>query len=89
MGEQNAGKSEVITKFRLNEKDTGSPEVQIALMTNRLERMARHFEGHSQDLHSQRGMMRMISSRKTLLAYLKKEDPARYRNLIAALGLRK
>ena len=81
--------AETIAKFRINEKDTGSPEVQIALMTRHLEKMSEHFKKHAQDIHSQRGMQKLISSRKSLLSYLKRESPVRYKNLISALGLRK
>lgn len=82
-------RAEKISKFQINPKDTGSPEVQVALLTGRLEELTRHFEKHPQDLHSQRGMMKMISKRKRLLQYLKDENIERYRNTVAALGLRK
>jgi small subunit ribosomal protein S15 len=84
-----AAKAETISKFRRHEKDSGSPEVQIALITKRLETLTAHTGKHVQDLHSQRGMFKLISLRKRLLAYLKKEDAARYKTTIDALGLRK
>lgn len=84
-----ATRADIVKKFHINEKDSGSPEVQIALMTRRLDVLAEHFKKHVQDLHSQRGMHRLISRRKRLLAYLKQEDAGRYKTLIAALGLRK
>lgn len=84
-----AEKSQVIKKFQINTQDVGSPEVQIALLTRRLESLTKHFSGHKKDYHSQRGMLNIISRRKRLLSYLKREDIARYRSTIAALGLRK
>lgn len=85
----NLNKADVVSKFKVNDKDTGSPEVQIALITQRLGVLSKHFASHPKDIHSQRGMFRMISRRKTLLQYLRKESIDRYRNTIAALGLRK
>ena len=82
-------KSEVIKTFQLTDKDTGSPEVQVALLTNRIEKLSGHFGSHAKDEHSRRGMMRMISRRKKLLQYLKNENSERYKNTITALGLRK
>ena len=82
-------KSETIKQFRINEKDTGSPEVQVALITKRLEILGKHFEKFPKDRHSQMGMFSMISRRKKLLGYLRKEDIQRYRNTISALGIRK
>ena len=82
-------KANIIEKFRTNDKDTGSPEVQIALLTKRLDVLAEHFKKHPQDKHSQRGLMGVVSRRKSLLAYLKREDINRYRQIVTALGLRK
>jgi len=82
-------KGDTIKKFQTNSSDVGSPEVQIALLTRRLESLATHFAGHPQDHHSRRGMMDIISRRKRLLAYLRKENVNRYRSTIASLGLRK
>lgn len=82
-------KQQVIEKFRRDSTDTGSPEVQIALLTHRLGILSKHFGGHPQDFHSQRGMMGIVSQRKQLLQYLKGEDVERYRSTLSALGLRK
>jgi len=81
--------ADVVAKFQRNAKDTGSPEVQVALLTKRLATLTKHFGGNPKDHHSRRGMMNIISQRKRMLAYLRGEDVARYRNTIAALGLRK
>lgn len=82
-------KSKVVQKYRLSEKDCGSSEVQIALLTDKLELLGEHFKTNPKDNHSRRGMMRAISRRKKLLAYLKDESPERYKAVITALGLRK
>jgi len=87
--ERSAERAEVISKFRRSDKDTGSPEVQVALLTKRIDRMVKHFEKFPKDHHSRRGMLVMISQRKRLLEYLKHEDPSRYRAAVSALGLRK
>ena len=75
--------------LRRHETDTGSPEVQIALFTEKLEKLTKHFETHKEDEHSRRGMFRAISRRKRLLEYLKNTDIEKYRATIASLGLRK
>lgn len=80
---------EVISKFQRNSQDTGSPEVQVALLTKRLVTLTKHFGSNPKDHHSRRGMMNIISQRKRMLQYLRSEDVMRYRNTIAALGLRK
>lgn len=82
-------KSEVIAKFARAEGDTGSPEVQVALLTQRIEHLNDHLSTHPKDHHSRRGLFKMIGKRRNLLAYLKDKDIERYRTLIAALGLRK
>lgn len=82
-------KGDIIAKYRVNDKDCGSPEVQIALLTDRLELLSEHFKTNPKDNHSRRGMMRAISRRKKMLAYLKEESPARYKAVISSLGLRK
>lgn len=82
-------KEDVVKKFRRSDSDTGSPEVQVALITQRLENLTKHFSGNSKDYHSQRGMMGLISQRKRLLNYLRSEDVNRYRSTLSALGLRK
>jgi len=89
LGLRSMPQAEVMKKYGRHEGDTGSPEVQIALITRRLEVLAIHFKTNEQDKHSQRGMMLLISQRKQLLQYLKNTDALRYKTLIAALGLRK
>lgn len=80
---------DVVQKFGRTPTDTGSPEVQVALITRRLQILGKHFQSNAQDKHSKRGMMRLISARKGLLQYLKESDIGRYRTLIGSLGLRK
>lgn len=82
-------KSEVIAKFARSEGDTGSPEVQVALLTQRIEHLNAHLASHPKDHHSRRGLLKMIGKRRNLLAYLKNKDIERYRALISALNLRK
>ncbi len=82
-------KQEVIESVRLTETDTGSPEVQIALLTNRINHLNEHLKQHPQDKHSYRGLLKMVGRRRNLLAYLQKKDIERYRSIIAKLGLRK
>lgn len=82
-------KADVMTKFARSEGDTGSPEVQIALLTQRISSLNAHLTTHPKDFHSRRGLLKMIGKRRNLLAYLKKKDIERYRALIAELGLRK
>ncbi len=82
-------KAKVIAEYRIDEKDTGSPEVQVALLTTRINELAIHFKAHPHDHHSRRGLMKMIGQRRNLLAYLQKKDVERYRALITKLGLRK
>jgi small subunit ribosomal protein S15 len=81
-------KADVIGEYRLSDDDTGSPEVQVALLTNRINKLTGHFKAHSHDHHSRRGLIRMVNLRRSLLKYLKNSDIERYRNLIARLGLR-
>ncbi len=82
-------KKDVIEEFRLHETDTGSPEVQIALLTNRINHLNEHLKANKQDHHSRRGLLKMVGRRRNLLAYLQKNDIERYRKVIAELGLRK
>ena len=82
-------KQEVIESVRLSETDTGSPEVQIALLTNRINHLNEHLKEHPHDKHSYRGLLKMVGRRRNLLAYLRDKDIERYRALIAKLGLRK
>ena len=82
-------KAEVIDKFRTHPTDTGSPEVQVALLTERINGLTEHFKEHKKDHHSRRGLLMLVSQRKRLLEYLKRKDVGRYKGLIKALGLRK
>lgn len=82
-------KSEVITGYRTHERDTGSPEVQVALLTERINTLTPHFKDHKKDHHSRRGLLKMVGSRRRLLDYLKGIDVARYQTLIERLGIRK
>ena len=82
-------KQEVMAKVALTEKDTGSPEVQVALLTAHINELNEHLKKNPNDHHSRRGLMKMVGRRRNLLAYLQKKDIERYRALIATLGLRK
>ena len=82
-------KEEIIKKYRQSELDTGSCEVQVALLTGRIQELAGHFKTHKNDTHSQRGLVHLVNQRRKLLAYLKKNDTDRYAKLIQNLGLRK
>jgi small subunit ribosomal protein S15 len=82
-------KKAVVETYRRSETDTGSPEVQVALLTAHITHLAPHFAAHKKDNHSRRGLLRMVNQRRKLLDYLKKKDVERYRALIASLGLRK
>jgi small subunit ribosomal protein S15 len=84
-----AQKTEVITGNRTHEKDTGSPEVQVALLSERISYLTEHFKSHPKDHHSRRGLMMMVGQRRRLLDYLKIKDLKRYRGLIEKLGIRK
>ena len=82
-------KSVIIEEFRLHEKDTGSTALQVALLTERINYLTEHLKLHRHDFHSQRGLLKLVGQRRRLLGYLKREDVASYRELIAKLGLRK
>ena len=82
-------KATIVTKFRTHEKDTGSPEVQIALLTERIKQLTEHFKIHIKDHHSRRGLLMLVSQRRRLLDYLRSRDIARYRTLITELGIRR
>ena len=84
-----AKKAEIIKEFQLSEGDTGSPEVQIAILTYRINDLNEHLKEHAKDHHSRRGLLKMVGQRRNMLAYLKAKDLERYRSLIARLGLRK
>jgi small subunit ribosomal protein S15 len=82
-------KTEIINKFQSREGDTGSTEVQVALLTERINQLTTHMAANRHDYHSQRGLLKLVGQRRRLLAYLSKRDVERYHNLIANLGLRK
>lgn len=84
-----AEKQAIIKEYATHEGDTGSPEVQVAVLTKRINELTEHFKVHKHDYHSYRGLMKMVGRRKNLLAYLQKEDYNRYKELITRLGLRK
>ena len=82
-------KQKIIEGHKLHEKDTGSSEVQIAILTEQIEQLAKHLKKHSKDNHSRRGLLKMVMKRKKLLDYLKNEDEKRYHSVIKKLGLKK
>jgi small subunit ribosomal protein S15 len=82
-------RAEIINNYKLHEKDTGSPEVQIALLSARIEYLTEHFKSHKKDHHSRRGLLKLVGQRRSLLDYLKSKDIERYREVIRRLGLRK
>lgn len=82
-------KSEIIAEYGLKEGDTGSPEVQVALLTERIRYLTQHFQTHKKDHHSRRGLLKLVGQRRRLLKYVKGQDPARYQSLIERLGLRR
>ncbi|WP_027398319.1 30S ribosomal protein S15 [Anaerovorax odorimutans] len=84
-----AKKAEIIAEYKTKEGDTGSPEVQIAILTYRINDLNEHLKIHKKDHHSRRGLLKMVGQRRNLLNYLKEKDLERYRGLIARLGLRK
>lgn len=82
-------KKELIDTFKIHEKDTGSAEVQIALLSGRIRYLNEHFKIHKKDHHSRRGLLKLVGQRRRLLNYLRKKDPERYKHIIAKLGIRK
>jgi small subunit ribosomal protein S15 len=82
-------KAQLIRDYALNPGDTGSPEVQVAILTERITNLTGHFKTHVKDNHSRRGLLKMVSQRRTLLDYVKKSDEARYKTLIERLGIRR
>ena len=82
-------KQEIIKEFKRHDKDTGSSEVQIALLTERIRELTEHFKLHAKDHHSRRGLLKLVGQRRRLLDYVKKRNPEQYKNLIARLGIRK
>lgn len=81
-------KAQIVSDFQLNPGDTGSPEVQVALLTDRIKHLTEHFKSHKKDHHSRRGLLQLVNQRRSLLKYLKKKDLQRYQSLIERLGLR-
>ena len=86
---QSEQKQEIIKKFRTSDKDTGSPQVQIALLTQRINYLSQHFGVHKKDHHSRRGLIKIINQRRRLLDYLKRKDVEKYKQILADLNLRK
>jgi len=84
-----ATKADIIKEYQIEEDDTGSPEVQVALLTHNINVLQEHFREHKQDHHSRRGLIRMVNQRRKLLDYLKRKNPSRYAELIKRLGLRR
>ena len=82
-------KNEIIEKYKVHPTDTGSSEVQIALLTDRIQYLTEHFKVHKKDHHSRQGLLKLVGQRRSLLDYLKKKDIAKYRTILAELGLRK
>ncbi len=89
MAQTTVRKKEIIEKFATHEGDTGSPEVQIALLSDRISYLTDHFKSHAKDHHSRRGLLKMVGQRRSLLKYLQNKDITRYRALIQELGIRK
>lgn len=82
-------KADVVKEYQLSATDTGSPEVQVALLTTRINQLTEHFSNHKQDHHSRQGLLRMVNQRRKLLDYVKSKDVERYRDLIKRLGIRR
>ena len=82
-------KTQLIKEYATKKGDTGSPEVQVAILSERIANLTEHFKGHGKDHHSRRGLLKLVSTRRSLLDYLKKVDDARYKTLIEKLGLRR
>ncbi len=82
-------KTKVISEFSNSKEDTGSPEVQVAILTNRITKLTDHFKLHKKDNHSRRGLLKMVSRRRKLLDYVRNKDEARYKDLITRLGIRR
>lgn len=82
-------KAEIISSYRMKDADTGSPEVQIALLTKRIEQLTEHFKAHAKDHHSRQGLLKMVGKRRRLLDYLKRKDFERYQRILNRLGIRK
>lgn len=89
MAQTTAKKNEIIEKYKVHPSDTGSSEVQIALLTDRIKYLTEHFKTHKKDHHSRQGLLKLVGQRRSLLDYLKKKDISKYRSLIQDLGIRK
>ncbi|MEI8144978.1 MAG: 30S ribosomal protein S15 [Alphaproteobacteria bacterium] len=89
MSISDARKAEVVSQFATKAGDTGSPEVQVAILTERITNLTEHFKTHAKDNHSRRGLLKLVSQRRSLLDYLKRKDEARYKTLIERLGIRR
>lgn len=89
MGLHPARKKEIIEHFRTSDTDTGSPEVQVALLSERIQYLTEHFKDNHKDHHSRRGLLKLVGQRRRMLDYLKRQDPSRYAKTIKALGIRK
>jgi len=89
MSISDAQKAEIVKAYALKEGDTGSPEVQVAILTTRITNLTEHFKSHTKDNHSRRGLLKMVSARRSLLDYVKRKDEARYKSLIERLGIRR
>ncbi len=89
MALKKADKTAIMEQYHTHPGDTGSPEVQIALLTNRINQLVEHLKAHKQDNHSRRGLLRMVGERRRHLTYLSKKDAARYKEIVGKLGLRK
>lgn len=87
--EYESGKTKIVEQYRTHDTDTGSPEVQVALLTNRIAYLTEHFQSNAKDHHSRRGLLKMVGRRRRLLEYLRSESADRYHKLIERLGLRK
>lgn len=82
-------KTQIVSKFRVHKTDTGSPEVQVALLSRRIAELTEHFKTHHKDHHSRKGLLTLVAQRRRLLNYLKREEPERYKKLIQDLGIRR
>lgn len=89
MAQSAVRKNEIIEKFKIHPTDTGSSEVQIALLSDRIQYLTEHFKTHSKDHHSRQGLLKLVGQRRSLLDYLKKKDVSKYKTVIAELGIRK
>jgi small subunit ribosomal protein S15 len=89
MAQTQARKQEIVAEYRRSESDTGSPEVQISLLTGRIQYLTQHFQTHKKDHHSRRGLLQLVGRRRRLLDYVKRQSNERYRELIQRLGIRK